>query len=166
MRYLITVLFLLGLAACGGNGSEPMPVEPDGGIGDGAGPPADAGRLRANLHIVIESADRGGSVSYAVTCEGDRTELQGPVDVDPARACAALSDPAVRQRLVEGAPKDRMCTKIYGGPETATVQGSIDGRPVDTVIRRSDGCGMDDWDRLLADVLVDIEDYRRSAGRQ
>lgn len=164
MRHLITLFFLLGLVACGGNGDEPMPVEPDGGIGDGAGPPAIAARW-ATLQIEIKGSEQRESVSYAVVCEGDRTELQGGVDIDPARACAALSDPAVRQRLVEGAPHERMCTKIYGGPETATVRGSIDGRPVDTVIRRSDGCGMDDWDRLLADVLVDIEDYRRSAKR-
>ncbi|WP_405232029.1 subtilase-type protease inhibitor [Lentisalinibacter salinarum] len=165
MRHLLTVFLLLGLVACGGDGDEPMPVEPDGGIGDGAGPPPDAGGLRANLQIVIESSDQSVSVTYALMCEGDRTELQGTVHVDPARACAALSDPAVRERLVEGAPQDRMCTKIYGGPETATVRGSIDGRPVDTVIRRSDGCGMDDWDRLLANILMDVEDYRRSAER-
>ena len=41
-----------------------------------------------------------------------------------------------------------MCTQIYGGPETATVEGLIDGRPIRTTVTRSDGCGIADWELL------------------
>lgn len=66
MRYLLVAFAPLALAACGSEPSEPvtdvetdapMPVEPDGGIGDGAGPPdavdaALANRIPTRFHGV------------------------------------------------------------------------------------------------------------------
>jgi LysM repeat protein len=42
----------------------------------------------------------------------------------------------------------RLCTDVYGGPQRARIHGTIDGRPVDMVITRNDGCGISDWDQL------------------
>ena len=46
-----------------------------------------------------------------------------------------------------------MCTEIYGGPDVATITGDIDGAPVDTTVDRANGCGIDDWDTVLAGLL-------------
>ena len=42
---------------------------------------------------------------------------------------------------------DRMCTQVYGGPETARIRGYIAARPVDRSFHRRDGCGIADWRR-------------------
>jgi hypothetical protein len=47
-----------------------------------------------------------------------------------------------------GPDPDRICTEIYGGPQHATIAGTVAGEPVDVEIARSDGCGVDDWSRL------------------
>ncbi len=71
---------------------------------------------------------------------------------DPARASSAaelLKDPAVVKRLVEGEPQGQMCTEIYGGPDIATVTGTLDGVAVNTSFNRNNGCGIADWELLL-----------------
>ena len=52
-------------------------------------------------------------------------------------------------RVAEPADPARACTEIYGGPEKAHMTGTLDGEPVDVTIRRSDGCGIADYDRLF-----------------
>lgn len=78
MRQLIPVVFLL-LAACGGadeaalpSGDEsPIPVEPDGGIGDDATPPADA------VAEGIPHTLRGRWGLVAADCEPGRADAKG-----------------------------------------------------------------------------------------
>lgn len=51
--------------------------------------------------------------------------------------------------------KVRACTEIYGGPETARVTGTLDGRRVDASITRNDGCGIADYEAVFAALGVD-----------
>lgn len=137
-------LLMLCLAGCGaGNGS---------GGDDRAVAPA-SGDFRAIVTVTIEHPDRD-PFSYAIACEGDRAELQGAADTDPVAACAALQSPDVQARLFDGPPADRMCTEIYGGPDTAKGHGNINGRRFEFAVDRTDGCAIADWDRLLGDILV------------
>jgi len=46
--------------------------------------------------------------------------------------------------------KDRMCTQIYGGPQTARVTGTIDGERVDRRFTRTNGCEVADFERAAA----------------
>jgi hypothetical protein len=46
----------------------------------------------------------------------------------------------------------QVCTEVYGGPETARVSGRLFGKEVDATLGRSDGCLIDQWDRL-SDLL-------------
>lgn len=55
--------------------------------------------------------------------------------------------------LVDGPPPDRACTQVYGGPDTARITGRVDDRPVDLVVDRADGCGIEAWDTVLGAVL-------------
>jgi hypothetical protein len=53
-------------------------------------------------------------------------------------------------------PGDTICTQIYGGPQRATVRGSVDGRAVDARFSRSNGCEIHRWDsvRFLFPVRI------------
>jgi hypothetical protein len=41
-----------------------------------------------------------------------------------------------------------MCTMIYGGPETATVTGTWNGKKVDATFNRKNGCELKRWSVL------------------
>ncbi len=43
---------------------------------------------------------------------------------------------------------DVACTQISGGPETATIKGTLRGEPIDASFSRSDGCEIARWDKL------------------
>ena len=42
------------------------------------------------------------------------------------------------------------CTQIYGGPEEATIKGTIRGNPVDATFSRTDGCEIARWESVEA----------------
>jgi FlaG/FlaF family flagellin (archaellin) len=114
----------------------------------------DAGAPTADLTVVHTNSDTGLEVTYRITCGADAATITGDaVEVDADQACATLADPAVVQRLVEGPPADRVCTEIYGGADVATITGTIGDRMVDTSVDRTNGCGIDEWDDLLAALL-------------
>lgn len=144
-------IMVVALASCGGGSDEPIPVEPDGGIGDGAGPPPGTG-ADVDLEITIDHPDVD-AYAYRIICDGETATIEGSDAIDAEEACNQLSQESVQERLAEGPPADRVCTEIYGGPDTATIVGSIDGRSVDTVFDRVNGCGIAEWDELLGDVL-------------
>lgn len=150
MKRLLILLVVVMLAACGGDADDPIPVEPDGGIGDGAGPPGD-GAITADLTITIEHPD-ADTIEYQLTCGDGAASIDGFEGLTAEAACERLSIPEVQERLISP-PSDRVCTEIYGGPDTAHIRGTLDGQDVDTIIDRTNGCGISDWDTLLADVL-------------
>jgi hypothetical protein len=153
MKRLVVLFVALALTACGGDGAEePIPVEPDGGIGDGAGPPGD-GFVGADLTITIEHPD-AATVEYRVACSDGTATVDGFDGLSPEAACARLAIPEVQERLIDPPlPGDRVCTEIYGGPDTAHIRGTLDDQSVDTIIDRTNGCGISDWDTVLVDVL-------------
>lgn len=166
-RFLIfTSLFLttILLAACGegetvdaGSGGPGASDQPDSGIGDDTLPdgPLGAGPYPiATLDITVTHPDID-DVVYTITCLGDTATVIGDVAVSDRQACLALNDEAVRTRLTEGAPTDRACTEQYGGPDEARIIGTIDDNSVDTTVDRANGCGINDWDSLLAALLPD-----------
>jgi hypothetical protein len=70
---------------------------------------------------------------------------------DPAAACAALArgGPA----LLAPVPADRACAEIWGGPQTARVEGTVAGEPVASTFSRANACEMERWDRLVVGAL-------------
>ena len=82
------------------------------------------------------------TVSMGPDLPKTRTVLQCPGH--RARACRALE--ASPQALWPD--PDRACTEIYGGPQWARIRGVVDGRPVDVIVNRANGCGIDDWESL------------------
>lgn len=123
----------------------PTPTEPP--LGAGPYPIAD-------LTIAYEHPD--GSLDYGIGCQGDTATSSGDADqagIDPTDACLAMGESDLAERLIEGPPADRICTEQYGGPDVATVTGTLDGQSVDTQFDRTNGCGIDEWDDLAAPIL-------------
>ena len=65
---------------------------------------------------------------------------------DPAGACAAVA--SADRSVFEPVPDDRACTEIFGGPQRAEVTGTVDGREVDALFTRANGCEIERWDAL------------------
>ena len=106
-----------------------------------------------SLEVTITHPD-AEAVAYTISCLGDTATITPQVDeLDEQTACTALNDDSVRSLLFDGPASDRVCTEIYGGPDEAAITGTLDDQPVDVVITRNDGCGIDDWDSMLAGVL-------------
>lgn len=93
-----------------------------------------------SLDIVVRPQGRSGPTrSWELRCPGSGTLP------DAARACrrlARLSNPFAP------VPNDVACTEIYGGPQIAEVNGTFEGRRVDAIFNRTNGCEIERWDRL------------------
>lgn len=76
---------LFALGACGdtsapdGVDETPMPVEPDGGIGDGAGPPLDA---TDEMEQTIPAPLQGRWGMVSTDCTSDRSDAKGLLMID------------------------------------------------------------------------------------
>ena len=90
------------------------------------------------------------------------TELTVTLDADgpggqPARtetvACEATEggSPCALLRPTDFAPLDEAtpCTQLYGGPDEATVEGTVAGEAVAATLTRADGCAIELFDRFL-----------------
>lgn len=132
-------LAVAALGGCGDADDEP-PARP------AATPPA-AGRA-IELTIAYEDG-AGAKTTGTLTCrDGDeRTTgaLAGARRPSAATLCARAR--AITAVLTTQPEKGRVCTQIYGGPETARVTGTIDGKTVDRRFTRTNGCEIADFQR-------------------
>jgi hypothetical protein len=83
--------------------------------------------------------DRGASRQWKLYCDRSGGTLPAP-----ERACEKLSE--LEEPFAE-TPADAACTKIYGGPAVAKVEGLFHGETVDAEFTRTDGCEIARWDR-------------------
>jgi hypothetical protein len=96
----------------------------------------------ADLTIVVNLGQGGTPTSWRLTCDP-----AGGSHPDPVGACQALE--------VNGAaalppvPKDEACTMIYGGPERATVIGTLNEEKVRSTFTRTNGCEISRWSLLV-----------------
>ena len=93
------------------------------------------------------------SVSYTLTCEPT-----GGDHPSPDSACAFLAAAAAAgTNPFAPVPENSACTRIYGGPQTATVTGTWQGEDVDAQFNLQGGCEIDRW-QTAAPVLGDPYD--------
>jgi hypothetical protein len=83
-----------------------------------------------------------------LTCTADAQRaagaLAGPLPV--ARLCSQAR--AIATLLTKGPPAGRRCTRIYGGPQSVRVTGTIDGRAFNRRFTRTNGCEVEDYRRV------------------
>lgn len=63
-----------------------------------------------------------------------------------SRACGAAA--GVSAADVRKTPGDMACTQIYGGPEEASITGTIRGQRIDATFKRTDGCEITRWKKV------------------
>ena len=103
-------------------------------------PSADAEEGPTALTVTV--ADGAGlRATRTLTCD----PVGGDVP-DPAAACAALAEAG--PAALEPPRGDLRCTMEFGGPQTATVTGTVRGRPVTADLDRTNGCEIARWDAL------------------
>ena len=81
------------------------------------------------------------------------TQLTVRVDPDgkgpePAKQAEVRSARGLRQADLEPVPDDVACTEQFGGPETATISGRLDGREVAARFARNNGCEIARWEKV------------------
>jgi hypothetical protein len=127
--FLAATATVLALAGCGSKQAA----------GAGAGSPGPA-QPSVSLTINVRPNPQARAQHWTLTCGPDGGTL-----VHPAAACAALArvpDPFAPVR------RGVMCSMIYGGPQTATIDGSWHGHPVHATFSRADGCQTARWNRI------------------
>lgn len=97
--------------------------------------------VAADLTVVVGATGEGATTTYTLTCEpvgGDHPDAEA--------ACAAIA--AGGLAAFEPTPMDVACTEQWGGPQTATVTGTVDGETVNAEFSRTNGCEISRWAAL------------------
>lgn len=146
--------------------SAPKAPGPTGTPGNGARngqtpsyPPADPS-FEAELTIEVVQDKGAEPARYRLRCRGGQSVSAQPGAEgaenghtgsweelpDADAACRVLA--THRKLLTEEPDRQRICTEQYGGPESATVTGSVSGRQVNASFARTNGCEISDWEKL------------------
>ena len=109
-----------------------------------AAPPA--GATNALLTISVSQDAAAEPVQYVLECVDG---APGPASTLPGAeaACAALG--RLGTEFFTARPnKDVICTQQYGGPQTASITGDLDGTSVLASFSLTDGCEISRWDKV------------------
>jgi hypothetical protein len=115
--------------------------------GPSSSPPLDPSTPAAaptDLTIVINNGS-GETKTWRLTCDPP-----AGTHPNPTAACRALETNGAA--ALPPVAKDKACTQIYGGPETATITGTWQGERVISRFARNDGCQINRW-KLMEGLL-------------
>jgi len=131
MVRITLVVFMLAFAVgCGSEDESAAPAQ---------------GRF-AQLVVTVDADGNGAKA-------GKQVELTCATPGENA-ACRAAS--RLKAADFEPVSPKRACTDIFGGPETATISGDLDGRTVKGTFRRANGCEVARWEKVSA-LLEQVE---------
>lgn len=112
---------------------------------------------RTSLTITVDPGSGADVTTYSLTCEPS-----GGNHPDPQAACAALADrPTGDLDPLRPVPATLACTQVYGGDQTALIEGTFQGQPIRVELSRVNGCEIARWDAL---VPLLSEPARRAGG--
>ena len=96
------------------------------------------------------SSDAVLSPSQAtLVCDGAAAHATGFLRLAAGPACTLVHRGAV-QHVMAGQRSRRLCSQLYGGPQSAHIAGTVEGQRVNLTVTRTDGCGTADWQTLEA----------------
>jgi hypothetical protein len=125
-------------------GNTTMPVTPSSSPSGEPSTPTPGGSGDTDLTIVVSNG-AGSTSTWRLTCNPP-----SGTHPDPDAACRALETNGAA--ALPPVPKDKACTQIYGGPQTATVTGTWQGQRVISRFARNDGCQISRW-KLMEGLL-------------
>lgn len=164
---LLLALSVLALSGCaepgagqavgaGGGGDDAVGSSTSGATPDALSPvpgattpsdpttPAAASARPVPAQLTVTVDDGAGTVTAStLTCQP-----AGGDHPDTAGACAGIAAAGGAGAFAPADPA-LACTEIYGGPQTATVTGTVDGTAVDASFSRANGCEIARWDALV-----------------
>jgi hypothetical protein len=132
---LVATLAALSLGACGDDSGEDDPGAPDGAAG------------ATELTIALDADGPGGEPETKAEIACAATDTDAEAGHEACRVIERLTPEAA-----EPIPQDVACTEIYGGPDLARVEGTLEGEPVHLRLTRANGCEIarfDLWTPLL-----------------
>jgi hypothetical protein len=120
---LVLVALALVAAGCGEDDEQAAAPSPSGSL--------------AQLTVTVDNDGAGGAGAKTaeVSCDA----------AGDSKVCGAVSKLAAK--VFEPTPGDVACTQQFGGPETATVRGTLNGEAVDAEFSRTDGCEISRWEK-------------------
>ena len=127
---------MLALSACGATGTTTPETSTPGA--------ADAATTALTISVRA-SPEASKTTDYVLLCDGAVPQT-GSTIPDPAAGCAAVVK--VGAAGFEAPPKTQACTMQMGLPVTATVEGTLSGKPVFGNFSQTTGCLIDQWNAL------------------
>jgi hypothetical protein len=124
-----------------GPGSIPVPALAPDGQGPDFVQSADPTPVQGRLTVTYDDGS-GRPRTYRLFCGG----MAGRAHPEDDAACARLAETG---GPVAATPRGQACSMIYGGPQTAEVRGTWQGRPVHESYRRTDGCEVARWQKMV-----------------
>jgi hypothetical protein len=109
-----------------------------------------------------QTAVAGTSLTITVDPDGEGGESASSAEVTCTEDTA--TSPCPQLTLLEAAdlspvPPDRICTEVFGGPDVATVSGTLNGEEVDAQLSRANGCEIERFDRFTPVLREVFPDY-------
>jgi hypothetical protein len=130
-RTLLCCLVMLALlAGCGG--------EEEAGDGSVTGQPPPTTQLTVRVDPDGDGPEKAEQAR--ISCGLESGERGSP--------CAAAAQ--LRPAAFEPTPDDVACTELFGGPETATISGTLSGEQVEGRFSRQNGCEIARWEKVSA----------------
>jgi hypothetical protein len=110
-----------------------------GGCGDDGDETAPAAGKGSALELILDADGPGAEEPRTASIE-----CPDPPSPDDDRGCDEVL--LLSPEDLEPVPANVACTEIYGGPDTLTVSGTLEGEPVDGVLTRENGCEIERYD--------------------
>lgn len=117
---------------------------------DSDGESAAPGSSETSLEVTLDADGSGGAGAQmeTISCGGgsgcSEVEELTPADFEPL-------------------PPETACTEIFGGPDTATIAGTLNGEPVEAELSRANGCEIERFDRFVPLLQALFADYEPGA---
>ena len=89
--------------------------------------------------------------------EGEMTEDVSCEDGTDDEVCQAVA--GIDVEALGPVSADTACTEIFGGPDTASLEGTIEGEEVDVDLTRANGCEIERFDAAVPLLQALFEDY-------
>jgi hypothetical protein len=102
-------------------------------------------------------------VSLDADGPGGEPAVSETISCEPSSSCNEAAEQLTPEDFEPVSPQ-AACTKIYGGPDTATISGTLGGEPVETELNRNGGCEIERFARFEPLLTSLFPEYQPGLG--